>query len=436
MNPGDPLYDALLELEASAPIGPLPPAPRPNRRPLWLAAGGVAVAAALAGAVIGTALLDRQRTGEATPSASATPASSVTPSPAPTSTPLATPTRAPTATPTPPATPSPEATLAPRTGWSVVSNAALEDVGRVDGVAEADGRLFALGSDTTVQPMIWYSDDGQTWRRAQVDDAPSDLGGQVKALVDAGDRLVAVATLGFAEGSGYFATILYSSDDGGQTWREVESTPGHTEAALFDLTRSDSRLVAVGSSVWTSDDDGRTWTETTAAAALNGTMRSVDATEDILLAAGMRGTDVTGPPALAWISRDRGDTWQRVVLEENAGATGALVASSGELLVTGYDAVGSERSYLWSSDDRGAGWARREVGDVTCCATGLVEAPAGIVIGIGSVEPYGVLASTDGQSWSFEPVAFRLLEVVWTPTFGLLAVTEDSEIVFAPEPYP
>jgi photosystem II stability/assembly factor-like uncharacterized protein len=318
----------------------------------------------------------------------------------------------------------------------VTSSDALAGVDRLDGIAEVRGRLFALGSDAGVQPMIWFSDDGETWQPANLPDLPDkNLGGQVKALVETDDGLVAAAALGYVEGSGYFGAMIYRSDDGGVNWEPAESTPGLTAGAMFDLARVGSRVVAVGSAIWVSDDRGRTWSEAASREKLDGTASSIDGGADLLLAAGRRGSDVVNPPALAWISRDNGETWERIELDEAGGATGALVTSSGEMLVSGYDAMSGAGSILWSSEDGGSVWTERNLGDATCCSTGLVETPTGIVIGVDG-QPSGVLASTDGQSWALEPVGFRMREVAWTPTFGLLAVTDDSEIAFGPEPHP
>ena len=340
-------------------------------------------------------------------------------------------------TPTPRVTPTPEPTLAPRAEWSAVSGDAFRDVDRLDGVAEARGRLFVLGSDKEVQPMIWFSIDGETWQPAVVEAVPTRYGGQFKALVDAGDRLVAVATLGFAEGSRYFATMIYTSEDDGETWRPAKTTPGLTAAAMFDVTVAGSRVVAVGSSVWTSDDGGLNWMATIGNDSLGGTIRDVDGDESLLLAAGMIGTDIANPPALAWISRDQGASWRRTVLDRNAGATGALVTSSGELMVSGYDASSSERSIVWSAANDKT-WSEQDIGDVQCCSTGLVETPSGTVVGVegGTYALSGALTSAGGEAWSLEAVSFQLREVTWTPSFGLVAITDDNGVVYGPQPYP
>jgi hypothetical protein len=407
----------------------------PHRRRIWLAAGVVVLATVVVGIAISAVLGDRG--GVSTASAFAT--SSTTPSarPSPTPTPSSAapiPSQGPTAL----ATPSPEPTIAPRAAWSVVLQDGFVDVGRLDGVTEVGGRLFALGSDTGAQPMLWFTDDGVTWTPAEIPDLPaeSELGGQVKALVETDTGLAAVAALGYREGSGYFGTAMYTSRDRGLSWQMAESTPGLTEGALFDIALSGSRLIAVGSTVWISDDSGRTWMTLPGGTTLDGTMLSVDTAGELLLAAGMRGADVTGPPAIAWISRDSAETWQRTVLNADGGATGAAVTASGRLLITGYQAVSSTTSFLWSSDDGGSSWAELELEGSDCCPRGVVETPSGVVIGFGSAEPYGVLGSIDGVSWTFEEVGFRLREIAWGDEFGLVGISDDNEVVLGPVPYP
>ena len=70
--------------------------------------------------------------------------------------------QSPSAEPTDAATPSLSPTNAPATGWTP---AEIAGVPWVDGIAERDGRLVAVGRTgiQTGRVVIAYSDDGETW---------------------------------------------------------------------------------------------------------------------------------------------------------------------------------------------------------------------------------------------------------------------------------
>jgi hypothetical protein len=165
-------------------------------------------------------------------------------------------------------------------------------------------------------------------------------------------------------------------------------------------------------------------------------IRAVSGDDRLLLGTGSSGGEITSPPMLAWLSRDGGLTWQRSVIDDTGDGPVALVTSSGELLVGGYETEPLQRSAVWSSSDDGATWAPRDIGEVPCCASSMTETSTGIVMGIRSLDRPGLLVSGDGTSWSFEALDFEPIALTWTPTFGLVAVTNDGEIAFGPQPYP
>jgi hypothetical protein len=424
----DDMSQALRELESSAPIA-APPAldgRRPRFQLMW--AGLAAAAAIVVGISLGAAIVSNRNGQPPSIGSSGSPATSGGPT--------APPSIRPSVAPSPSAAASVSPTIVARSDWSRVPGDAF-GAGRLDSIAEARGRLFALGSDASVQPMVWFSDDGAAWQPAEVEDVPRPYGGQVKALVDAGDRLVALAGVGLAEGSSYLGAVIYTSDDGGATWNAVDATPGLTAAAMYDHAMAGSRVVAVGSSVWTSDDGGLTWMDSPGFEAGGGeAIRAVSGDDRLLLGTGSSGGEITSPPMLAWLSRDGGLTWQRSVIDDTGDGPVALVTSSGELLVGGYETEPLQRSAVWSSSDDGATWAPRDIGEVPCCASSMTETSTGIVMGIRSLDRPGLLVSGDGTSWSFEALDFEPIALTWTPTFGLVAVTNDGEIAFGPQPYP
>ena len=411
------------------------------RAPLFGAVAAVAVAAVALVVILNLTTL-RVAGPSPTPSVPATTAAS--PSTTPTelasasasasveSSPSPSPTAVPTAT--------PEPTIVPRTGWSTVFSVD-EDEARIAGIAEARGRLFALGQTGSRQPAIWVSNDGTSWALAGLpamserypgsDGPDGDLGGFVVDLQDAGDRLVAVAALGLASGSGLFGTMVYVSDDDGLTWAQVDATPGVVAAAIFDLARSGDRLIGVGTAAWASDDGGLTWTEVMGGADIGGTLYAVDARDDLVVAVGDAGNgDLTSPPAIALVSRDGGDTWQQTVLHPDRLARSVAVGASGRIVVGGYV---NEGMVTWVSDDSARTWtASAPFG--SCCVGGMVATPTGYAA-VSSMLFEGVLLSVDGISWNTIAIPADFNAVSWGPSFGL-AVAARDEVLLGPVPAP
>jgi hypothetical protein len=335
------------------------------------------------------------------------------------------------------ATPSATPTLAPRSGWTVHRVTEAPNA-RVTGVAEARGVLYAFGTHDS-QPAIWFSADGQSWTAAEVPaitEAPnlaeSHYGGHIGALVDAGDRLVAVAAIALALGSGQFGTMIYASDDG-TAWEQILDTPGIVApdgAPMFHLAAIGNQLVAAGNGVWLSRDSGLSWREAADVEAMGGRVLSLAAGQDVLVAAGHGSTyDITEPPLLAWISPDAGETWERVVLDPGGCCGHAAVGPTGRMLVLGR----SEAADIWISDDDGATWQPAGNLPETIVVQDVTGTPTGFVM----VGAHGLAyLSSDGLVWRPEPIGMDALDVTWTPTFGLVAAGDPSSIAFGPVPAP
>jgi len=383
-----------------------------------VAAGGVA-----AGLIL--VLLFNGRTSPPTGQATATPqpTSSVAPS-------------ASVAPSQPTLTPSitPEATLPAREGWTLHQVTEADANTSVFRVAEARGKLFAVGHVPLLRPAIWVSANAVDWVEADVPTPPAGLGFTVFDIVDTGDRLVALAAGGLAEGSGAFATMIYVSDDG-LTWREAEATPGVETAALFTIVRLGDRLVALGQEVWVSDDHGLTWVQAADRAEVDGTMGTAAEHDGLLVAAGQAGqSDITELPFLVWTSTDAGETWDRS--EVDAGASDLTFGPDGRILMSVYAGASGSESAIWTSFDGGDSWS--EGANQHCCITGLTSTPTGYVATF-RAESF-VLESADGETWTEQPIGVGditcCVEGRWLPSFGLVLAVNGDSVVLGPSSYP
>ena len=329
---------------------------------------------------------------------------------------------------------TPEATLPVREGWTLHHVTEADANTSVFQVAEARGKLFAVGHGPLLQPAIWVSANAVDWVEADVPTPPTGLGFNVSNVVDAGDRLVALAPGGFAAGSGAFATMVYVSDDG-FTWREAEATPGVETAALFTILRVNDRLVALGQEVWVSDDHGLTWVQAAGRAEIDGTMSRAAEHDGLLVAAGQAGqSDITELPFLVWTSADAGETWDRS--EVDAGASDVTFGPDGRILMSVYTGASGSESAIWWSLDRAQSWSEGIV--QPCCITGLISTPTGYVATLR--DKSFVLESADGETWTEQAIGVGeitcCVEGRWLPSFGLVLAVNGDSVVLGPNPGP
>ena len=339
---------------------------------------------------------------------------------------------APSASVAPSPTPSisPETSPPAREGWTRHQVTEADANTSVFQVAEARGLLFALGQVSGLQPAIWTSANARDWIEADVPTPPAGLGLTVSDIVDAGDRLVALAAGGSAEGSGFFATMIYVSDDG-STWREAETTPGH---ALFTIVRLGDRLVAMGRGVWISDDRGLTWAQAADGAEIGGTMSRASEHDGLIVAVGQAGqSDITELPFLVWTSSDAGETWHRSEVE--ASFSGVTFGSDGRILMTGASSSEASMSAIWTSFDGARSWS--ESPTQACCITGLISTPTGYVA---TFDKSFVLTSADGETWTQQAIDVGEITCCvvgrWLPSFGLVLAVNGDSVVLGPNPYP
>jgi hypothetical protein len=208
-----------------------------------------------------------------------------------------------------------------------------------------------------VYPLAWFSEDGQRWVRVPVDDSEAGSFWRVTAV---GDGFASLANLGIDEPK----VVFWHSADG-RNWTAREQSTITEYEGVADLTVGPTgQLVVVGSSVpgdgpwtptsWVSDDNGATWSVALAPGAdeEDSGMSAVVGGPD-LVAVGQMGSEAT-----VWRSED-GSTWRQA---SEIPATTSTNRWSYLSAITrgenGYVAVGVDELGLagvWLSDD-GISW--------------------------------------------------------------------------------
>lgn len=270
----------------------------------------------------------------------------------------------------------------PQPHWANVALASM---------AEIDGRLIAVGRDTTdieaELAVVWISDDGVEWRLAE--GGPDLVGAQLIEVVATDAALVAIG--GFP---GRDAAAAFTSADG-EVWTLADThTPGAFDQAFtWSVAAGGPGLVAVGwrrnadpaigfdPAFWTSTD-GASWSlAPTPAGAPGAQARDIIGLDDGTLAA--VGDLVNGGQSFAWASDD-GIAWD--LAEPGDGFDGGLVAdlgrSSAGLVAVG--SVGTDGA-MWTSDD-GRAWALvRDPAFDDAYLVETLEIDAGLVV-VGAVQ--------------------------------------------------
>jgi len=192
-------------------------------------------------------------------------------------------------------------------------------------VVFSNGRFVAVGmaSAAGVGPVAWYSDDGRTWIRVSAEDGP--LGGDgltsVTGLVAGGPGFVAVG--GFTSGNdeNLITPLVWTSEDG-ETWRTyADAIPPGSGVIVAKLVIMDGAIVAVGqhqstrtAAAWSSED-GFTWhsvdlVDTTGEPP--GTMLDVVVTREGAVAVGRASPSLNVLPDIAVWTTEDGRVWRRL----------------------------------------------------------------------------------------------------------------------------
>lgn len=201
-------------------------------------------------------------------------------------------------------------------GWTAVPQAEWAYAGLVSMVRAADGRLIAVGRDTTDVDtdiaMVWISDDGVDWRRAP--GGPDLEGAQLIDVVETDAGFVAIGGYPTQDAAG-----AWTSPDG-EIWTRAAPTDSFQHAFVWAVAEGGPGLVAVGwrrndgptgfdPAFWTSVD-GTEWTlAPTPDGAAGAQVRDVTRIGNAMVAVG--DDLLTGGQAFAWVSTD-GSSWETV----------------------------------------------------------------------------------------------------------------------------
>lgn len=205
--------------------------------------------------------------------------------------------------------------------------------------ASGPGTLFAAAGDGG----LLLSQDGRVWRRAD------GLEAKPVTVVAASGRLVYA-----------WARGLWRSDDGGSSWRQVQTSLPPMQVRSLAVSPADPRrlLLVADGRLFRSEDGGRSW-RPVAVEELNFMPRwpgRVDLRPAVFAAAfdpGEAGTVYLATEKGIWKSREGGPgaTWLRRSPMRIFTAVAAAPAPGGVVLV-----AGAPNGDVYVSEDRGASW--------------------------------------------------------------------------------
>lgn len=231
--------------------------------------------------------------------------------------------------------------------------AAKSQPSMVTGLVASGGRVVAAGTlneDESSRPVVWRTADGEEWTMLKL---PTKGGASTapRQPFRIGSRIAVPGAEVSYDGDSITTAkpVLWSSDDGGKTFRRTElPSIGDRSVPIFGL-HTDAVDVLFGWSgsdavAWRSKDEGRTWRrlpESTFAHASEGQSypRRAVHVGGCLVLAGVIGDLTTEQPvpAALWRSCDAGKSWSRMATDElaDANATDAvdLVRDEGSLVL-------------------------------------------------------------------------------------------------------
>lgn len=330
-------------------------------------------------------------------------------------------------------TPTPAETIAPRANWSVHRVLDGDDpYVSMGGVVEIRGRLFAGGVAGFEQPGIWVSDDGVSWRATAIPRMQPDLVASVKDIIDLGDHLVALAAGGYAEGSGPFVTMIYTSTDG-ESWQPVDDTPGFDVGAHTQLLQVGTRLVALGRDVWVSSDGGSSWAASATHDELDGDIVNAATSDGLIVAVGAKvASDLVEPPGVVWTSSDGGDSWTRREISPELIPAAVVIGQDGRIVVIGNAAA---ELVVWTSTDRGETWDETRAPRSGSVYDATVVPGGYAATGAAQSDDAGIVwTSDDAISWTEQIIPIVGTDIDWGPTFGITVAGPPMSVALGPQP--
>ncbi|KNC69184.1 WD40/YVTN/BNR-like repeat-containing protein [Pseudoalteromonas ardens] len=229
--------------------------------------------------------------------------------------------------------------------------------------------LFTAG----ISGGIWKSvNAGESWQPV-ASELPSMAIGTLIFDPDDSERLFAGSGEGVYVGRGFTNSIgfagdgIMTSEDGGETWYQLESTNNNVNFQYVNKLRfgAQGRLYAVtNTGIWLSDDKGKRWQlALDQSDVLGGCLELAvsplsDEQDRILASCGN-----FGEGGAVYLSQDSGQSWQPVIAEPNQGRTTLAFAPSDPTIVYALAAFNAQGDIphalqgLYKSVDGGENWA-------------------------------------------------------------------------------
>ncbi len=233
------------------------------------------------------------------------------------------------------------------------------DSGAMLRIALVEGVPAAVGSDGSLG-AIWAPINGAKWERRTMP-LPSGVDSQkLQGLAQRDGELVAV---GWQKANGVQAAAVWTSSDGGETWKLIDQGPSGSLANR--VANVGDQFVAVGltgdnAALWSSRD-GMTWTQDTTGVFSAGRDQSLalrDVFEGRYHAVAVGEDSLAG--AAAWYFVKPNGGWTRAEVKD-AHEGQALISVTGgpdKFVAVGYDTVkGDDDAAIWTSSD-GTTWDR------------------------------------------------------------------------------
>ena len=219
------------------------------------------------------------------------------------------------------------------------------------GIAEADGRIFAVGDRGHI---LVSEDKGASWTQARV---PTRSMLNAVAAVD-GNNVWAVG----------HDTVIVHTSDGGKTWERQYFAP-EDASPLFDVWFENTKHgLAIGAYAYVleTQDGGKTWERLEVDEDERHWYEFAEGPDGTLYVAAEFGT--------VFRSEDRGETWEALTTPYGGTYFGAVALKDGAILIFGL------RGRVYRSSDRGQTWQQIQTDTTAGLQTGLQLSDGTLII--------------------------------------------------------